>query len=956
METETLPNIPSNAISGLQDPTPNGATLEQSMDFGLSASLKATATDTFISNPAMALRDMYEYGSDRMARTKDLTAEDANQQYGHLGLHFTRPVSSHYADILAEQKRQEITRQTIQAYGPKGVGAGVLRFGVGLGTSALDPINLASAFIPPLGATRLAAAANITSRMGQRAVTGLVGGVLGAAAVEPLVYGGAQARQADYSLADSLLNITFGAGIGTGLHVAGGYVSDHFLNRKAASMLNPGDVRMPKPVTTGEVVEQMPMEHREAITRTAVGQAANGQLVDVAPLMQAAPQQPGQNLMGSVQTVYDAAGRSYDTQFEVVEAADLVAATAELQPRDRSRIGSDDQINRLAQDMVPERLAESTDAATGAPIVGPDNVVESGNGRVSFIRQAYVNGYASGQKYRDFLKSRGIDVSGYKQPVLVRRRLTDLSAEERKAFVVNAQAVGTMALSASERAGADARLVDKALEVAPLQSANLRASSATKFTRAFLAQIPQSERAGMITGTGEIAQSGISRMKNGLLARAFDDADLLNSVLEETDDNLRTLGNALYESSIAWADMRNSVKAGELSPFVDSTDDLLNAVRFLRRAKDSDVSFKEAIDQGELGGIKGRDARTVETNQWLSLMLRDDGKGNYRLLPKDEIISRINQYVETARNTVPTTDMFGAPPASAEDILRTVRDALKADAERQGLKPQMVDVPQGGVPRVRELASDVKIPAEELNTIRQQVYDDILPADSQPAIEIYHGTNNEFEIFDASMLGTGQAADEAKYGFFLTTNKNEASLYGKNVKSFTAKLENPLIYKTNPNVKPIEEWSSQWGSLISKAKDGGHDGIIIDNGKQKMYVVPDPKKLEPTNSKKEYATKENTPPEKRQSTPLTPAEVVKLDAIDGDSMATQSAIDAAEQVISAKEADLDADLVELESMLKGMGEMSEAEKASLAEADQFIQNQPTIREAIVAAANCVLGK
>lgn len=886
MEPQTTP-----AIAGLQDPQPTGATLEQSMDFSLGQSLKATAASTFVSNPAMALRDMYEYGADRTGFLRDnyITADEANQQYGHLGLSFNRSVSRYYADILAEQKRQENVRSTIDAYGPQGVGATAAKFAVGLGVSALDPINLASAFIPPLGATRIAAAAGITSKVGLRALQGAVGGAIGAAAVEPFVYAGAQARQADYDLTNSMLNITFGIGLGTGLHVAGGYISDRFLSRKAASMINPGDVRMPRPTGNAEVAEQMPPEHREATLRTAVGQAASGQSVDVGQMMTAAPQNVGQNLLGSVQTVYDAAGRSYDTQFDVVDIADLTAANGDLQPRDRTRLGSDDQINRLAQDMVPERLAESTDAATGAPIIGPDNVVESGNGRVSFIKQAYTNGYASADKYRAFLKSRGVDVSQFKQPVLVRRRLTDLTPDERKAFVVNAQAVGTMALSASERAGADARLVDKALELAPLSSPNLRAGTSLKFVQAFLAQIPQSERAGLLTGEGELAQAGIARMRNGLLARAFDDADLLNSVLEATDDNLRTLGNTLYEIVIPWADMRNSVKAGELSPYVDSTDDLLNAVRFLRRAKDSEVSYREAVNQGELGGIKGRDARTIETNQWLSLMLKEDAKGDYRLLSKEELADRINSYVEMARNTVPTEDMFGAPPASSGDILAAVRNAIIADADRQGLKPNLVPVPEGGIIKPKELAKAPDTPKIDVEAVRQQVYDDVLPAEQKPV-----------------------------------------NPYSKNASWVIKNKETGAIIMETFDPKKVEALNTN-----------------------KYEAVPIYDHLTSLNKDK-WATKENTPPERRTMPKATDA--LKADAIDGDSMASKSSLAEAERVVSEKEAELDTSIADLEQMLKGMGELTEAEQASLSEANGFIENQPTIREAIQAAAACVIGK
>lgn len=841
------------AVSGLQDAQPLNASLDNTMAFTMGQSLKATALDTFVTNPAMALRDLYEYGSDRLDEGPKLTAAEANERYGHLGLTFDRPVTQRYAEILEEQKRQEITRDTIVAQGPQGVGATAARFAVGLGVSALDPINLASAFIPPLGAARLAAFAGVTGKVGMRAIAGGVGGFLGAAAVEPLVLMGAAARQDDYGLVDSMLNLTLGTALGSGIHVMGGYVGDNFLSKKAANTIDStGSIRTPLPSNVGEAVEQMPAEQREAAIRTAVGQAANGQEVTVAPIMQAAANVPGRPMFGSVQTVYDAAGKGYDVQFDVVEAETLKKASGNLQPRDRTRIGSDDQINRLAIDMVPERLGESTDAATGAPIIGPDNVVESGNGRVAFITQAYTNGYASAGRYKDYLKSLGVDVSSYKQPILVRRRVSELSEDERRAFVVNAQAVGTMALSASERARADAGLVDRALEVAPLDSPNLRAGTSLKFVRAFLAQIPQSERAGLITGGGDLAQAGIARMRNGLLARAFDDADLLNSVLEDVDDNLRTLGNSLYEVSIKWADMRNSVRVGELSPYVDATDDLLNAVRFLRKAKDQDVTFREAVTQGEMGEIKGRDARTLETNQFLSLMLREDDKGNYRILPKDQIVERINRYVELARTTVPTDDMFGTPPAKASDLLEATRNEIIADANRQGFKPQIIDTPAGGIIRPRELAKAPDAPKLDVEAVRQQVYEDVLPPEQRPS----------------APEPSTQATD----------------------------------------------------------------------------APPAPK----------YATADNTPPERRRTPTMQDA--VKLDSIQGDSMASKADLAEAEARAAEREKDIDADLVELEQMFKGMGEPTEAELNQLAEAETFIKNQPTIREAIMAAATCVIGK
>ena len=68
---------------------------------------------------------------------------------------------------------------------------------------------------------------------------------------------------------------------------------------------------------------------------------------------------------------------------------------------ERSRVASKQQIQEMATCLNPERLRESPMASEGAPIVGPDAAVESGNGRVLAIRQAYENG--QGGAYRDSL-------------------------------------------------------------------------------------------------------------------------------------------------------------------------------------------------------------------------------------------------------------------------------------------------------------------------------------------------------------------------------------------------------------------------------------------------------------------------------------------------------------------------------------------------------------------------
>lgn len=139
-------------------------------------------------------------------------------------------------DILIDGKKLENYRSFISEKATFWQGAAGL--GAGFAASMLDPINLASSVIPVpgLGAARmmplLAGAKGAAGRTGLRLLEGAASGAVGAAVVEPLVYSGQQALQADYDLASSLMNIGFGAAMGAGMKAAHGLWREHAVAKK----------------------------------------------------------------------------------------------------------------------------------------------------------------------------------------------------------------------------------------------------------------------------------------------------------------------------------------------------------------------------------------------------------------------------------------------------------------------------------------------------------------------------------------------------------------------------------------------------------------------------------------------------------------------------------------------------------------------------------------------------
>ena len=166
--------------------------------------------------------------------------------------------------------------------------------------------------------------------------------------------------------------------------------------------------------------------------------------------------------------VFTPSGQRVGVKYEVANAPDLItshnsdmtpnpAFPAELQPRARGRAASEVQVANIASRLQPERLGASSTVSDGAPIVGPDGIVESGNGRVLALRRAYDANGPQAQSYRDWLASQGHDTGGLDQPVLIRRRTMPMTPEQRVAFAGEGSTPTTLALSSTERAAGDAR-------------------------------------------------------------------------------------------------------------------------------------------------------------------------------------------------------------------------------------------------------------------------------------------------------------------------------------------------------------------------------------------------------------------------------------------------------------------------------------------------------------------
>ncbi|PWR24987.1 hypothetical protein [Zavarzinia aquatilis] len=548
---------------------------------------------------------------------------------------------------------------------------------------ALDPVNYVPFFGP---AAKAAAAAKATAILGNAVAGRVIGTGLVASldAVANTAAFGFASRQARGALGDDVSFNAMLAELGGAAVIGGVFGGIEGLAGSRAAALElaarrPAAVHAPLneavgALATGRDVALSP--HAQAAIGEA-GRAAGDLTLKPEPPAPSLPPIAARAIRDDV--AITPSGRDVPVRYALVEARDLIAShgddlqvnpryPAAIQPRDRGRDASRLQVEGIARDLRPELLMEQPQADQGAPIVGADGVVESGNGRVIALRRVLAEGGERAQAYRQALAGRGYPVDGMEAPVLVRLRTSPLDEAGRAAFARDANTRATAAMSATEQALADARnLPDTALNLHEGGALTLGANRA--FVRAVMDTIPETERGALLDAKGNLSREGLTRIENLLIARAYGAPDLLALFTEATDHNLRAIAGALLDVAPEWARMRALAATGQIDAAMDVTPRLVDAVRLVRRARAEGRNVAELAQQRDMFG---GDLDPV-TRAFLRLMFRDDSF--IRPVGRDRLAEALAFYVGEAEKTQPGPGLFGEA-AQPLRVLETAREKL----------------------------------------------------------------------------------------------------------------------------------------------------------------------------------------------------------------------------------------------------------------------------------------
>jgi hypothetical protein len=399
---------------------------------------------------------------------------------------------------------------------------------------------------------------------------------------------------------------------------------------------------------------------------------------------------------GKTTTVKTSRGTPVVVRYALVEATGPITShteslarnpyfPAELQPRERDRVASREQIQNIARSLEPEWLGASPMAATGAPIVGQDMLVESGNGRILALRRAYADHPDMAAKYKAWLVASAEEfglppdaIAGAKQPVLVRIRETDV---DRAQFVDEANVSVVAGKSAAEQAMVDAAKMGPELmeRFRPDEAGDLMVASNADFRAWFASEVvPSEERNAFQTQEGTVSLAGLNRMRNAVFARAYGSASIVERMAESLDNNIKRITGGMLRAAPMHAKVRYLAEKGALHP-LDLGSEIVAAAGKFAELRSAKVPVESYLQQTSLFG----EEMSPEAKAILEAMDKFSGS-EYRV---GDFLAATAIAVEEL-GPPGQQSMFGSgdPPTKAE----VIAGAVKAVGVKYGKKESQV--------------------------------------------------------------------------------------------------------------------------------------------------------------------------------------------------------------------------------------------------------------------------
>ena len=432
------------------------------------------------------------------------------------------------------------------------------------------------------------------------------------------------------------------------------------------------------------------------------------------------PMTPGAN-----ERTAEVAGEELRYKWQVVNLDALVSshdqdmrarpeADPSYQHRQRGRKASRRQLQEYWDNFKAELLGDNPVPQLGAPWVNrADAQVMVGHLRSSLLQKMYAEAAAEkpGAKqkldsYLSFIEQEGkrlgldseeiygaADSWQNTKPVLV--RVLDTPPADLPRFLAETNVGEEAQLSGPEQALQDAnRFTGEMLEgLHPSEKGTITMANSGTFIQTFSREIvSERERDKFMDAKGELSTEGMRRVRNAVLAYAYQDPEAVARMIESTEDKTRRIGNAMLAVAPRLAKLHKDIQAGTFEEQFDLAPALAGATNVLSRLRNTGTKVADYLRQTAIGeeeeldllgrkvlAILGADPETIDSlrrttpKEW-----QVPHKSTERLA---RMFNRFAELVETRPEG--QAGLFGAEPAPG--ALDLIEEAARTYDKQAGL-------------------------------------------------------------------------------------------------------------------------------------------------------------------------------------------------------------------------------------------------------------------------------
>lgn len=382
------------------------------------------------------------------------------------------------------------------------------------------------------------------------------------------------------------------------------FSEDVFREHAVAAGLSPERIETQLTTLREQIKQKQESKAESGTSEVPPAPGDNSQTSDGSPAL------PPLSVLGKSVKAATGAGNTHEYTLAVVPLQSVISSEqkgypAEIQPRDTNRTASAMTVQKIGAKLNPALLMDSPTVTDGAPVVGPDMVVEGGNHRIMGIRSAAAAGTLGGYKQELLTRAQeyGLDadqISKIKDPVLVRVRKTEIS--DRAAFARELNVATTNAMDPSARSKSDAAgFTPEHLEM--LSTTDVLSAPANRpFVGRFISSVvPETERGALWGVDREANAQAIRRIQEALFYSAYGDGSksfevVQRNAIEDSSPEGKNVVQALQAAAPAMAKLRALIGTGARTDLMIASE-LMEAVAAMAAIRNAGMSVGDFLAQ-----------------------------------------------------------------------------------------------------------------------------------------------------------------------------------------------------------------------------------------------------------------------------------------------------------------------------------------------------------------------